>query len=243
MAAPSRTRRNALALALALATAACPTAPASAAPLDVSLTFGSLPSAQGFTFVASGSHASVAEAAVFSADGTMLRQDTMGLALGTTGGGLYYQRLNGITTTETKRIFVRARCLAQELSPSVTTGQGGFLFGFANGSAQYGFSITTTKLHVLQGGTFTALAPVFDNTGFHDYVFEWAPGGTWQLYRDAVLVTSGSGGGSLAANRILFGDGTGGANARGDIAAFRFTQDLATAALPTTWGRVKSLYR
>lgn len=44
-------------------------------------------------------------------------------------------------------------------------------------------------------------------------------------------------------NRVMFGDGTGGANARGQIAALRFIQDVATAAEGTTWGRVKGLYR
>jgi hypothetical protein len=122
-----------------------------AVPLDIRLTFDSLPSSRGFTFVASGSHAGVAESA--------------------------------------------------------------------------------------------ALTPVHDNTAYRDHIFEWSPGGTWQLYRDGLRVTSGSGGGVLAASRILFGDGTGGANTRGDIAAFRFTQDLATAAMPSTWGRVESRYR
>jgi len=42
---------------------------------------------------------------------------------------------------------------------------------------------------------------------------------------------------------VFFGDATGGANARAEITSLRFIQDLATPARPTSWGRVKILYK
>ena len=239
MAAPFHSRSAALAIVLLSGVAAS----AIGAPLDLTLSFGTLPSSQGFTYVASGADAGVAEPGVFSVDGTQLTQNTLGRALGTTGAGLFYQRLNGITTTESKRIVVRARVLSEQVSPSTTVGNGSFVFGFATGSTQYLFGISSSRLHVLQGSAMTQLPGTYDNTQYHDYIYEWLPGGAWQLFRDGVLVASGSGGGALAANRILFGDGTGGANAHGQVSAFRFTQDLATGVTTRTWGRIKALYR
>lgn len=217
-------------------------AAASAAALDVSLNFASLPSAQGFSYVATGAHAGVAEGNVFSVGGGMLSQNTIGQYLGTTGAGLFYQRVNGITTTEAKQIRVTARCLQAAGSSVFPNGEGGFCFLFAHGSVQYGFMLTPSRIGYLQS-SWALLPATYDNTQFHDYIFDWSPGGSWRIYRDGVQIASGSGGGSLAANRILIGDGTGGANARGDISAYRFVQDLATPATPSTWGRIKGLYR
>ncbi len=217
-------------------------ASASAAALDVSLNFASLPSAQGFSYVASGAHAGVAEATVFSVSGGTLTQNTIGQYLGTSGAGLYYQRANGITTTEAKQIRVTARALQAAGSSVFPNGEGGFCFLFAHGSVQYGFMLTPTRIGYLQS-SWVLLPATYDNTQFHDYIFDWSPGGSWRIYRDGVQISTGSGGGSLAVNRILIGDGTGGANARGEVSAYRFVQDLATPATPSTWGRIKGLYR
>jgi hypothetical protein len=224
---------------LPIAVAAALLAPAApgAAPLEYLLTFASLPSAQGWTYTALGSHASAVEPDIFSVGGGVLVQNSMGQPVGA-GGGIMYVRNGGITTTETKQILVSMRCLEVEGA----TGHGGVWFGFSNSGGQYGFSVTPTEISVLQS-SFTVIAGTFDNTQFHDYVFDWSPGGTWQLYRDAVLITSGSGGFPFGADQVTFGDGTGGANARAEIREYRFTQDLTTAASGTTWGRLKSLYR
>src|SRR5262249_56251161 len=118
--------------------------------VDVTLTFGTLPSAQGFTYAASGAHAGALETTIFSVDGVRLLQNSMGQTNGVSGGSIFYQRLSGITTTETKRVYVRARCLAQEGSAGAPNGEGGFIFGFAQGSVQFAFGLTTTRLSVLQ---------------------------------------------------------------------------------------------
>ena len=197
------------------------TAAALAAPLDLTLNFASLPSSQGFTYVATGAHAGVLESSVFTVGSGMLAQNTIGQYLGTTGAGIYYQRLTGITTTEAKQIRVNARCLQTAGTASFPFGEGGLCFVFTTGSVQYGFTLTAGKVGLLQAGGWSMLPALFDNTTFHDYLFDWAPGGSWQMYRDRA----------------------GGANARGDIRSFRFIQDVATAVTPSTWGRVKALYR
>ncbi len=234
-------RRSLLSTSLVVATLAMASR-APAAALDVSLSFGSLPSAQGWTYVATGAHAGVAEATVFSVGGGLLSQNTIGQYLGTNGAGLYYHRPNGITTTEAKQIRVTARCLQAAGSSVFPNGEGGFCFLFAHGSTQYGFMLTPTRIGYLQS-SWALLPATYDNTQFHDTIFDWSPGGAWRIYRDGVQIATGSGGGALAANRILFGDGTGGANARGDISAYRFVQDLATPATSSSWGRIKGLYR
>lgn len=215
---------------------------ARATPLDVSLTFGSLPSAQGFTYDAVGSHAGTPEGTVFSIVSGVLAQNTIGLSNGVSGGSILYSRTGGITTTESKRIQVRARCLATQASALATSGQGGFIFGFNTGSVQYAFGLTATRLSVLQPSGTVLTSGTYDNTQFHDYDFVWAPGGSFQLYRDGTLVHSGSGGFAFSSNRLFLGDGTGGANAQGEISHFRFSQDLATHAESRTWGRIKRLY-
>lgn len=217
-------------------------APALAASVDLSLGLSSLPTAQGWTYAASGSHAGVLESSVFSVAGGALIQNTIGQSNGVAGGSILYQISPGVTTTETKQLLVRARCLSVEGSANATLGQGGFIFGFATGSTQYAFGLTPTRLTVLiPSGTFV-LANVVDNTQFHDYVFNWSPPGTYSLFRDGVLINTSSGGFAVAANRVFLGDGTGGANASGEVTQFRFLQGGATTAESTTWGRLKALY-
>jgi hypothetical protein len=228
---------------LLLAALLLPVSPVLAAPLDLALGFATLPSAQGFTYVASGAHAGVPEASVFSVNSVRLIQNTMGQSNGVSGGSIFYQRLNGITTTETKRIAVTARCLAAEGSTNAPSGEGGFIFGFATGSVQYAFGLTPTRISVLQPGGTVLLSGTFDNaTAFHDYIFEWTPPSSWRVIRDGVVVGTGSGGFSVASNRVFLGDGTGGANARGEISMFRFSQDVVTAVRSETWARMKALF-
>lgn len=236
-------RRSARRAPLALAALLLALAVSPARATDIQMTFGSLPSAQGFTYVATGAHAGVPEAGVFAAAGGVLTQNTIGQYAGTSGAGLFYQLTGGITTTEVKQLRVRARCLQVQGSSVYPQGQGGALFSFATGSVQYGFGLTDSRLFILQPSGYVLLGPSFDNTQFHDYVLEYAPPSTTTLYRDGVLVSTASGGTAIVANRILFGDSTGGANAHVEIGELRFIQDLPTPADGTTWGRVKSLYR
>lgn len=236
--------RRMLSRALALVAFALPylPGPVGAAPMDIQLSFGSLPSAQGWAYVPSGAHAGVLESAIFSVGGGVLTQNSMGQSNGVSGGSILYQIVGGLTTTEIKQIIVRARCLTGEGSANAPSGEGGFYFFFAHGSVQYGFGLTPTRIFKLQSST-VLIPGTFDNTQFHDYTFAWTPPGNFTIYRDGVAIHSGSGGFALASNRIAFGDGTGGANAHGEITYYRFIQDHPTPAAGTSWGRIKDLYR
>jgi hypothetical protein len=216
---------------------------AAAVPMDLVLDFSSLPSTQGWTYTPSGAHAGTLESSVFWVSSGALDQNTIGQSNGISGGSIYYVRSGGITASETKRMIVRARCLAVQGSVNATDGQGGFIYGFTTGSVQYAFGLTDTRISVLQPSGTMLVPGTFDNTGFHEYVFQWTPPGAFQLYRDGVQVFSGSGGVTFSASRLFFGDGTGGANASGETSYFRFTQDLATPVQSTSWGRLKQLYR
>jgi len=232
--------------ALALVTAALfSSAPALAAPLDIQLGFASLPSAQGFTYSAVGAHAGVAEATVFSVSGGVLTQNTIGQSNGITGGSIFYQITGIVTTTEAKQIRVRARVLQSQGSANDVNGLAGLFFGFNTGAVQYGFGLTPTRVAYLGGGVMVLVAGTFDNsTLFHDYVFDWTPPNSWQIRRDGVLIQSGTTGFAFASSRLMFGDGSGGANAHAEITAYRFLQGVPTTSTePTTWGSVKGLYR
>ncbi len=68
----------------------------------------------------------------------------------------------------------------------------------------------------------------FDNSSaFHTYLLDWTPPNAFQIYRDGVLVHSGTNGFGVLANRVFLGDGTGAANARVETNYFRFLQGAA----------------
>lgn len=228
---------NLLALALAAVTAASATAQ------DILLDFSMLPSAQGFAYTPVGSHAGVAEATVFSVAGGVLTQNTIGQYLGLTGGGIYYVMPGIIDAAATSETHVTARCLQVQGSSAYPAGQGGFWFGQTNGSTQFGFSLTPTKAYVLGPGGWFTVAGTWDNTQFADWVFRHEPPLTCKLYRNGTLVSTTTGGGAVAANRLFFGDGTGGANARGEVSSYHFLQGGAVAIEGDTWGGVKALFR
>ena len=108
---------------------------------------------------------------------------------------------------------------------------------------QYAFGLTPTRISVLQPTGTILLSGTFDNsTAYHDFIYEWTPPSSWRVIRDGVVVGTGSGGFSFTSNRVFFGDGTGGSNARGEISALRFSQDVATPTRAEKWSRVKSRY-
>jgi hypothetical protein len=217
---------------------------APAAPLNLALTFGSLPSAQGWTYTPAGAHAGVPEANIFTLGGSVLTMNSMGQSNGVSGGSIFYVVTGGVTTTETKRLAVHARCLQAEGSAGAPGGVGGFFFGFTTGTAQFGFSITPTQVTGLTSAGTVVVPGTFDNsTAFHDFILDWTSATSWHIYRDGTLIYTGTTGFAVSANRIIFGDGTGGANAHGEITSLTFVQDLATPVESSTWGRIKALYR
>ena len=68
-----------------------------------------------------------------------------------------------------KRIVVRARCLAVQGSANATDGQGGFIYGFTTGSVQYAFGLTDSRLTVLQPSGTVLVPGMFDNSGSNGF--------------------------------------------------------------------------
>jgi len=228
------------ALAVAISTAVT----SLAAPQYIALNFSSLPSAQGFAYVPSGSHAGAPETSIFSVGGGVLTQNSIGQGYGVSGGGIIYQMSGITTTTEVKQLRFTARCLQVEGSGGGANGEQGCAFGFTVNNVQYDISLTPTKIYTLGPGGTVAVAGTYDNSSaFHDYILDFQPGPTVRIYRDNVLLYTTSSGFFVAANRVFFGDGTGGANARVEINALSFLQGAVVATEPATLGRVKALYR
>ena len=237
--------RHRLAALLAIAAIAIAAGSAWSASQDVSLTYDVLPSAQGWTYTPSGSHAGATEGLIFEADGTALHLRSMGQGYGVSGGSILYA-INGIvSSTESKQLRVSAQVLQVEGSGAGAQGQGGNVFGYTlpTTNVQYGFSITPTNVYVLISTGFAQVTGTYDNTGFHEYIFDFAAPGTTRLYRDGVLLSINTQGFGVTGNRVFFGDGTGGANSHTVIRQLRFVQNLTTPAAPASWGRIKSLYR
>lgn len=205
---------------------------------DIPLAFGSLPSAQSWSFASGG--VLTTEAATASLSGSTLVMDTMGETLAGSGTSGYYQRTGVVVNNQPIVIQIRARVTNFEGNFSNSFVGGGFAFGFAHGTAEWQLGITPTQLRNVGG---SILSTAYDNTQFHDYRLEWDPPSTVRYYVDNTLVSSAAGSFAIAANRIYFGDVTGASNARAEIVQYRFLQGTATPTAGTSWSRIKALYR
>jgi hypothetical protein len=220
------------------ALACCLLGATAARATDIPLSFGSLPSAQGWSFASGG--VVTTEGATASLAGSTLVMDTMGETLAGSGTSGYYQFSGVVVNNQPIVIMLRARVTNFEGNFANAFVGGGFAFGFGQGATQWQLGITPTQLRNING---TILSTAYDNTQFHDYRLEWDPPATVRYYVDNALVSSTPGGLSGAFNRIYFGDVTGASNARAEITQYRFLQGGATPAAAETWGGLKSLYR
>lgn len=212
---------------------------AQAAPMDVLLGFGSLPSAQGWTYVSAGVVAP--ETPTWSLSGGVLSYNTMAYLTNTSGTGTssFYRRSGVISGTETVILEMRGRILQHEHDGSAFIG-GGFSFGLGTGTQGWSMGIMPTQIRNINN---VVLATV-DNTQFHDYRIEWQPGPTVSFYVDNALIAVNNGAFVGTPNQVIFGDGTGAANAQAEITYFRFRQgDQPTPTDAATWGRMKALLR
>jgi hypothetical protein len=206
---------------------------------SISLAFGSLPTAQGWTFVSGGSPTAT-EAQAFSVGGGLLTLDTMAFGITGSGTSAFYAQAGVVNNTEPLVIRMRGRVVQFEGDFANTFVGGGFSFGFTQGATLYQMGITPTQIRNVAG---TVLSTAYDNTRFHDYRLEWSPPSTVRYYVDDTLVSSNNAGLAQALNRIHLGDVTGASNARAEIMEYWFQQGLATPARGASWGRIKALYR
>lgn len=232
-------RRSARRAPLALAALLLALAVSPARATDIQMTFGSLPSAQGWTFTTGGSPLAT-EAGTFSLAGGVLTLNTMAFGITGVGTSAYYQYTGVVNNFEPIVISMRGRLLQHEGDFTNTFVGGGFTIGFGHGATYYQMGITPTQIRNVAG---TILSTAYNNTQFHDYRLEWSPPSTVRYYVDGTLISTNNAGSASAVNRLLLGDGTGAANSQAEITAYRFLQGAATPAVQGTWGRIKSLVR
>ncbi|MEO7868423.1 MAG: hypothetical protein ABIU54_12355 [Candidatus Eisenbacteria bacterium] len=206
---------------------------------DIPLAFGSLPSAQGWTFTTGGSSLAT-EGTTFSLSGGVLTLDTMSYGFTGAGTAAYYARFGAVNNFEPIVIRMRGRVVQFEGDFTNAFVGGGFTFGFSQGATQWAMGITPTQIRNVNG---VILSSAYDNTLFHDYRLEWNPPSSVRYYVDNTLISSTSGGISFAQNRLYFGDGTGASNSRSEIKQYEFLQGAATSTHGNSWGRIKKLYR
>ena len=215
--------------------------PRAAGATDIALTFGSLPSAQGWAYNTGGVAAT--EALAWSVGGGVLALNTMPYNVGLTGQGTssFYSQSGVVNNFESIVIRMRARVLEWEGDGSSSVG-GCLAFGFTQGATLWAMGITTSpsRIYNING---VILSSAYDNTQFHDYRLEWTPPSSVRFYVDGTLISTNSVGFAQALNRIYFGDATGASNAHAEITQYEFLQGAATATPSTSWGRLKSLYR
>ena len=190
---------------------------ANATPLNVSLGFASLPSAQGWTYNAVSSGRS--ESQVFSVDGTTLFQDSITgqTAIASGQGGNWYERDNNS--------FDHNIAWVVELTAKVTADDiASFNYGFYTSihidGHRWSFGLSTTKVQFDDVGTPVAIT----GNVFHDYRLEGDPvANTWRFLVDGSLFANGT----LAAagdNLLALGDGTNGANERAQVTFYHAYQ-------------------
>jgi len=204
---------------------------------DITLNFTSLPSAQGWTYFLVGN--SVSETSVFSVDGSVLYQNSMGV--GYAGQGANGYAMTGVIDPHKPfTVWIRARVIDEE--GDIATNSFGFCFG-AHTETGGGFIIGIGK-KMIQACSATVCGLIIDstinNTVFHDYRLEYIPKVSNKLFVDNVLISEDVPLlYSIGMNRIYIGDGTGGTNARAEITYFKFSQrcdDIAVKPYTFTAG-------
>lgn len=172
------------------------------------LSFDSLPSAQGWIFMRDG----LAENDAFSVDGTRLAQRTVGSG---TSSFARYQK-DGVADPSKRMVLsVTARVLRHEKLSGGSVGLG-INFYVSNGAHSHRLALTDTLVQV--GGQFYGL----NTTDFHDYRFELYPSGNFDLYVDGVIFATGVGFETVSSSKIFFGDSTAHENADAEVVAFSF---------------------
>lgn len=188
---------------------------AQAAP--VTLTFDSLPSAQGWTYVTNPVSA-VTEASVFSVSSGVLVQNTIGWG----DGRNYYERSDGVDWTRPFTMRMRSRLVADVGSLSRPGGPLG-AFGFYAFAGSEAFA-AIFRPNVIQNYAQANVLTAFDTSAFHDYQLEVTPGSGYRLSVDGVLVNTGAPVAIGGPARLLLGDGTFNVAARAEVSFYEVTQ-------------------
>lgn len=184
----------------------------------ISLAFGTLPSAQGWTYSTSGP----SESAAFSVDGsTMLTMDTIG------DGqiGANYIRLGEVNSIDPFSVQIELRVPNEEIFAFGP--RQGFGFSVLIDDLAYGMLVGPAGLRISDGsGGGSDISFDVDMTSFHTVLFEGTPGvDTYSVSVDGVFATNGVANPTAAAsNTIIFGDVSSTGNGYVEVMEYVFTQ-------------------
>ena len=180
------------------------------------LNFDSLPSNQGWTYRGS----PMAEDDTYRVDGSSLFQTTVGSGSSTAS----YRIDNIVNSSEPMRLSFTARVFDYEKLAGGNDGWG-FYFQIYDRAVILRLGMTDSAVFV-NGPSFD-----LDTTAFHDYVWEYLPGGDYNFFVDGFLLTSGNSFVQSGENWISFGDRTAlSENMDVEVTALSFT--VASGAVP-----------
>ena len=195
-----------------------------ALPETASLNFFSLPSAQGWTYMASGN--SVPETNAFLVNNDTLYQDTLEVGYAASGSNCY-MLYDVINYSLPFTISIVAKVTQDG---EVNDNPFGFGFGAVfsiSESIKKGISIGIGKSIIMDSNRNT-LSTSIDNTKFHNYQLEFNPQIGYYLYVDEELIFTGhfyDYSSYVGFNSyLIFGDFTGSSNAKAEIKKYFFTQ-------------------
>ena len=203
---------------VALATLLMASTAASAATLT--LNTNSLPSTQGWTYIASGAGAGLPESSVYSIVGGELVQNTLGIPQ-FTGGANLYEHASNLNPGDAWTLTLVGKINAFETNFGRTSG----LSIGAGGALQVGFAGNVVEYLDGFGFVVQSAFPLgFDPSAYNSYRLSVAGGlqsfsinGT-SIYSNQAIVS-----GLDTPSFIFFGDGTGFANASANIRSVVFT--------------------
>ncbi|MDH3767471.1 MAG: DUF11 domain-containing protein, partial [Gammaproteobacteria bacterium] len=180
------------------------------------LDFNSLPSNQGWTYFGS----PLVEDDTYVANGSSLLQTTVGSGNTTAS----YRIDNIVNSSEPMTLSFTSRVLSHEMIRN--GGNVGWAFYFRIHDIASLLRLGMTDNAVIVNGTSYDL----DTTVFHNYVWEYLPGGDYEFFVDGVLLTSGNTFVPVGGNSISFGDRTLPDNADVEITALSFS--VVSGAMP-----------
>ena len=195
---------------------------------NITLDFNSLPSAQGFTYISIGP--SVNEGSIFSVNGNLLQQNTLGVPF-TGSGDSWYNMYNAVNPLLPYTLTITAR-VTDEVS-SNPANLCGLSFGASSGNGISYMCVGTSKTEIDSpiNGVATATYYSSNNTQFNTYTIVGTPSLDTKYYVNGTLIATlqpRTDDLSYYNNLSIFlGDGTGGSRAAADISFFQFSQSAA----------------
>jgi PEP-CTERM motif len=215
--------------ALALAAAFAASANAATLTLDTN----TLPSTQGWTYLAGGDGAAVPESGAFSIVSGELVQNTLGIGQ-STGGGNYYTHASNLNPGDAWTLTLVGRINSFESNFGRSFG---LSFG---GDGSLAVGIAGSAFQYLDGvGAIAQLAfPLgFDPSAYNSYQLSVAGGlQSFSINGSSIYSNQAIVGGIDSPAIIFFGDGTGFANASANIRSLVFTSPgIAGVPEPASW--------